>query len=365
MRAAWEALNVMWTLHGEQASGGKSARSELLYLDESYLDSRSVSVDVYEPHIKAKGTIAVFHGMSPYGKDDPRIVCFCQALCHVGFRIVSPDIQSIRKLKIEAQQISLVADILSAITQQRHLTLSGKLSVLAPSFSGAMCLAAAADERVKDCVISVCAIGAFTDVDSVMNYLLTNTDADPYGRYIVLKKIIPMVMQAKINENCLVLQQALDAAIQDNINETRRYSLEGKAERGSSIVLGQCIDKMSEEEAELVRRVLSDASYRQDLFASAKQTLSEELQALDIVSQIENLSAKVFLLHGRSDNVIPSEQSKLLYQKLKSMRKDVDLVVTPFISHGDTQFSLRQIPDIWRIVKGFSFFFEDHMAYQT
>ena len=362
MRAAWKALNIMWTLHGDQASGKKSARTEQLYLDRSDIDNQSISFDIYEPHIKARGCIAIFHGMSPFGKEDPRIVCFCQALCQVGFRVVAPDIQSIRSLKIEARQISLVADVLDALTRDKRVTTSGRLSVLAPSFSGGMCLAAAADERVRDRIISVCAIGAFTEVDSVMNYLLTNTDADPYGRYIVLKKIIPMVMEAKVNENCLALQQALDAAIQDNINETSQLDLAGKAAPGSSIVLGQCIDQMTQDEAKLVHRVLSDAEYRQYLFSKAKQTLSDELKAMDVVSQIDELSAKVLLLHGQADNVIPSGQSELLYHKLKSMKKDVDLVITPFISHGDTKFSLRQIPDVWRIIRGFSFFFEDHMA---
>lgn len=363
MRAAWQALNVMWTLHGEQASGEKSARSELLYLEGSDIDSSCVSVDVYEPHIKPKGCIAVFHGMSPFGKDDSRIVTLCQSLCHVGFRVVSPDVQSIKTLKIDPRQIDLVADILSALVDQSHLCSSGRLSVLAPSFSGAMCLAAAADERVKDRIISVCAIGAFTEVDSVMNYLLTDTDADPYGRYIVLKKIIPMVMEAKVNENCLALQQALDAAIQDNINETTLLDIENKPEPGSNITLGQCIDQLSQSEASLVHRVLSDSQYRELLFSKAKTPLSEELEALDIVSRLDDLSAKVFLLHGAADNVIPCGQSELLYRKLREMKKDVDLVVTPFISHGDTCFSLRQVFDVWRIVKGFSFFFEDHHAY--
>jgi dienelactone hydrolase len=364
MRAAWKALNVMWTLHSELASGEKSARAELINLDDASIDSRSVNVDVYEPHIKAKGTIVVFHGMSPFGKNDPRIVCFCQALCQVGFRVISPDIQSIRDLKIEAQQIKLVADILNSITRKSSLSSTGKVSVLAPSFSGAMCLAAAADERIKDRIISICAIGAFTEVDSVMNFLLTDDRADPYGQYIVLKKIIPMVMESKINENCLVIQQALDAAIQDNINETSLLDVEMKAVPGSSIALGQCIGDMSANEVELIRRVLEDASYREHLFSKAKRPLSDELEALDIVSQIDELSAKVLLLHGKQDNVIPSSQSELLYQKLKSKKKDVDLVVTPFISHGDTSFSLRQLPDVWRIVKGFSFFFEDHMTFQ-
>ena len=79
----------------------------------------------------------------------------------------------------------------------------------------------------------------------------------------------------------------------------------------------------------------------------------------DVMQNIAGLKARVFLLHGRDDNVIPCEQSERLYQQLKHLQKHVKLVVTPFIDHGDTAFHLRQVRDLARIIQGFSNYFRD------
>ncbi len=130
MGAAWQALQIMWTMHNDQASGEKSSTSYTLKIGEQLFDT-----DVYEPHLKCKGTIAVIHGMSPFGKEDRRIVMFCQTLSHVGFRVVAPDIQTIKNLEIDAKQISLISKLLDLIAKNKKFAPKGKISVLAPSFS--------------------------------------------------------------------------------------------------------------------------------------------------------------------------------------------------------------------------------------
>jgi len=305
-------------------------------------------VDVYEPHIKCRGVIAVIHGMSPFGKDDARIVVLCKALSQAGYRVLAPDIQSIKALHISSGQIDVIADVLEVFSSNADLCPSGRVSVLAPSFSGGMCLAAAAMPNIRDKIISVCAVGAFTHVESVMAYLLTDSSADPYGMYIVLKKILPLVIK-----DDSVLQRALDAAIKDNLNDF------------SEVELTNCLSALSAEEQNRISLLLNDARYRTSLFKASKPILEGELKALNIVSRLVDLKAKVFLLHGKEDKVIPSEQSEKLYEKLKQLDVPTGLVVSPFISHGDTHISLKQVPDLVRIIKGFSFFFDDlHTLYE-
>ncbi len=345
LHSVWQASQILWTLHNQSILGEKGKQQNYQYTSYAInVNGLPLEVDHYEPSAQYSGTLVVVHGMSPKGKQDPRVSALCYALCKVGYRVIAPDIDTIKQLTICPSQIEVIANILYEIANDKTITPSGNIGVLAPSFSGAMCIAAAALPNIKNQIKAVCAIGAFTEVDSVISYLLSNGTADPYGRFIVLKKIVPLVC----TENGL-FQGALDAAIQDNLNAIDFNEFTNAYNR--------YLSSLVESDRQKIRRLFHDAVYREQLFNTSKNVLSDELKALDIVKRIEGLSASVFLLHGLADSVIPCEQSQKLYQELKSLKKKAELVITPFISHGDTQFRLSQLPDMARIVQGFASYF--------
>lgn len=345
LHSVWQASQILWTLHSQTSSNCQEmSKNKLCRAYDIDIQGLTIQVDHYEPSSQYTGTVVVIHGMSPKGKQDPRVSALCFALSKVGYRVIAPDIDSIKQLIICPSQIDTIANIFYEIANNTSLTPSGTIGVLAPSFSGALCLAAASLPNIKDRVKAVCAIGAFTEVESVMSYLLKNGAADPYGRFIVLKKIVPLVC----SENGL-FQGALDAAIQDNLNEISFDEFTNAYNR--------YLSSLTESDRQKIRRLFHDTVYREQLFASSKLVLCEELKALDIVHRINDLSANVFLLHGFADSVIPCQQSERLYQELKALNKKAELVITPFLSHGDTQIRLSQVPDMARIVQGFASYF--------
>lgn len=341
LHSIWQAGKILWTLHAASELPVIMRKEMLLVLAHKLIE-----VDHYEPLITYRGTLVVVHGMSPKGKDDPRIVALCSALSQVGFRVLAPEISSIKALRIEASQVNELADIFQNIAEDAALTPSGKLGVLAPSFSGALSLAAASRPAVSGRIEAICAIGAFTQVDTVMSYLLLSQNADPYGRFIALKKIIPLIYP-----DDSLIQGALDAAIEDNLNARNIDDLNN--------ALNTYLKKIPGQDREDILRLFQDAHYRESLFSRSKGILSDELAAIDVMQNIAGLKAKVFLLHGRDDTVIPCEQSERLYRQLKQLQKNVELVVTPFIDHGDTAFHLRQLRDVAKIIQGFSSYFRN------
>lgn len=349
LHSVWQASQILLTLHSQskhqKALEGQSALGGgALFSYDIEVEGARIPVDHYESNAQYAGTLVVVHGMSPKGKQDPRVSALCYALSKVGYRVIAPEIESIKQLTICPSQIDAIAKILLAIVNDQIITPSGRIGLMAPSFSGAMCLAAASLPVIKDRIAAVCAIGAFTEVDSVMRYLLNDDAADPYGRFIVLKKIVPLVCA----EHSL-FQGALDAAIQDNLNEVAFDEF--------SNAYNCYLSTLAEQDRQKIRRLFHDAVYREQLFSSSKSVLSEELKLLDIVQRVQDLSANVFLLHGSRDSVIPSDQSEKLFKQLIASKKKVELVVTPFISHGDTRFRFSQLPDIAKIVNGFAGYF--------
>ncbi|UZE94545.1 alpha/beta hydrolase family protein [Alkalimarinus alittae] len=343
----WQASNVLWTLHSRaHLTSNDITESRFFCSYPIAVNDKEVMVDQYEPIEPYAGTLVVIHGMSPKGKQDPRVMLLCYALRRVGYRVIAPDIESIKNLMICSSQVGDIASTLSAIVKNKTLTPRGTIGLMAPSFSGGMCLAVASLPELKNHVTAVCAIGAFTEVNSVMNYLLNDDTADLYGRFIVLKKIVPLVC-----DDYALFEEALDAAIKDNLNEvnfdefTNAYNC--------------YLSSLTEQDRQKIRRLFHDVAYREQLFNSSKRYLSDELKGLDIISRIKDLSANVLLLHGNNDNVIPHHQSERLFHKLKDLKKKTELVVTPFISHGDTQFKLSQLTDIMKLIKGFSRYFRN------
>lgn len=339
LHSIWQAGQILWDLHTQADSFSDKPEESLLVLEHSLIE-----MDVYQARTEYRGTLVVVHGMSPKGKRDPRITALCNALSHVGFKVLAPEIISIKSLTIDAADIQTLAAIFQAVAENESHAPNGKIGVLAPSFSGAMALAAAAMPNVSERIEAICAIGAFTQVETVMKFLLQANEADAYGRFIALKKIIGILFPF---DN--PYKSALDAALDDNINE-RCIDAPDSALQGF-------LQSLNVDDRKQVNRLFQDAVYRDELFTASKAMLSEELAAINIIQHVDGLKARVFLLHGRSDMVIPCEQSKQLYRQLKSSRKKVDLVITPFINHGDTRFRLVQLPDVARIIQGFSVYF--------
>lgn len=334
----WQAGRMLWNLcraPAETPTKGEFRTCELEAGEGRF------SLDLYEPLSVYKGTLAVIHGMSPKGKADKRIQALCQALSGLGYRVVAPEIESIRKLQICPSQIDKISHILIGIANDRSMSPSGQIGVFAPSFSGGLCLAAASQPSVRERITAICTIGAFSEIESVMHYLLGNPLADSYGCFIALKKIVPLVC-----ENPGYLQEVLDAAINDNL------SPQPSQELASRLLL------MTKEQRHTSEKCLNDPAHRLTMFEQARKHLTDEFRVFDVVSMVEPLSARVLLIHGKSDNVINPVESVQLYAVLKSIRKQAHLVITPFLTHGDSVFNLRAVSDVVKIMRGFAWFFE-------
>lgn len=287
-------------------------------------------------------TIVFFHGMSILGKRDKRVRDFCQALCDTGFRVLVPDIPSVRATVIDPNQVDEIATIIQSILARPDLNSSGKLAVVGPSFTGSLLLAAVARPVCRDHISAVLSIGGYSDVEKVADYLLTAPDIDPYGRYIVLKNYLPKIMDFSP-----ALKKALELAISDNFHHhpPEKQELPGH------------LAKMNKKDRALYDTIINDNDWRKARVADIRKAHAGDFHALQIQNQIDGLRAPVFLLHGADDNVIAPSQSVELTRLLRARRHPVACVLTPFLSHGDSSLHLKDLPEVWKLLRGFQFYF--------
>lgn len=356
MRATKQAVQVILAMQKPGVTPVGPTHTQWLECEGGH----QVPLDVYEPAARYRGTIVVVHGMTIEGHRDDRIISLAHSLTRGGFRVAAPNLSCIQALQISDRQIGHIAQVVEAILAERALCPTGRVSLLAPSFSGSLSLSAACQPSINRHVDAVCAIGAFGQVESVMQFLLADDEADPYGRYIVLKKLLPATTDASRK----YLFDALDAAIHDNI-QASRVLRQPAAFSGAPERLSTALSGMSADERSHVEKLLGDKHLRLKVLEEATPALSEEFRMLNVATHLENLEARVFLLHGSGDRVIPSQQSEQLSHQIRHHNKAGSLLVSPLLSHADTALNLKLLGDVWRMVNGFAYYFRHVGGYRN
>lgn len=304
------------------------------------------SAELYLPAEKDPATIIFLHGMSPLGISDPRQVKAAEALRAAGFRVICPEVADIRNLRVTAESIEVFVRLVEAILTDPALCPTGRAALFAPSFSGAICLKAAVDPRIADSLSAVCALGAFSRIERSLHYLMHTDDADAYARLIILANFLPRL---KIGKN---LGRYYLAAAHDNWNMTasRNKNLSGFTETNRA---ANELRRLSSREKNLIKRLENERPFRHEIGEKLLAVMQDTLAAYNVADVAHDVRAPVFLLHGAKDDVIPARESTELYPLMQNAR----LVVSPFIGHADTAVSLKRLPDVWRLVAGFAWYF--------
>ena len=327
------------------------SHSQVSVIHRRYADlpagKEALHSSIYDSPKSGAVPIVFLHGMSPLGISDPRQVRAVHALVHAGFRVICPEIPAIRNLHIEAGSITDFIALLKNILADRSLTPTGRLALFAPSFSGAICLRAASETGLADKISAACAMGSLAGIRGSMEYLFLSTEADAYARYIVLANYLPLV------KKYAVLGRVFAAMAQDNWSENAAENplMPGIRRTGYTQEALRKLKPAQRKQAEMLR---DNSSYRAQVFAELLPYMEKEISAYDVLSVAPKIAAPVFLLHGADDNVIPTQESVQLSAHLLKSR----LVISPFVGHGDSKVSIRRVPDIFRLINGFAWYFQ-------
>ena len=296
------------------------------------------------PPDRAQGepeTILVVHGMAFRGHQDPRMINYCRILSGLGFQVVAPHYEEIARLEITRKSIDRIAATIQAVTRDPSLCPRGRLSFFSGSFSGGMCLAAAARSSNREKVNALLIAGSPARFDTTLRYLLGQEDIDEYGAMIIFKNYSRIYPGGGPE-----LARAFELAALD-------LSFKPPPAR-----LPAYLESLPPKKRELFSRIRNDREFRlncMDRILEKRKNLQSELSAVEL---IDGIRAAVVLLHGEDDIVVPPQESALLYERLREMNADALLEITPLLSHERRRISLRALFRIWPLIKAFRHFFE-------
>jgi pimeloyl-ACP methyl ester carboxylesterase len=314
---------------------------------ELTLSSGKTPLLLYKPAKKEKGLIISLTGFSMHGYQDKRIALVNNTFAKLGYRVITPKINTIDDLLIHPSGIDEVKEVINQITGDSFLNPNKFLpAVFAPSFTAGIAALAIAEMPVNS-VSSFCLIGGFCDFESTIQFALTNEkNADDYGMHILMKNFL----KYEVGNN-----SALEALI--------HTALEDNGLKRKEPLLPSLIAQTDETTVELYNKIRYNTEYRSEVIMRAWTKIPDFAiwkDRLDLSKHAHKITCPVTIIHGKDDNVIPSSESILLYSLLKDKNPNIHLEVSNLLDHGDMKVGFKIFSEITSLAKAFNYFM-DHI----
>jgi len=305
----------------------------LVRLEGHGLDIQEVTLSTTQGPVRARlyvprgvahppGMVLV-HGIHHLGIDEPRLMNFARAAASDGFSVLTPEIAALADYHVDGASIVTIGES-TAWLQQRLDT--GPVTIVGVSFAGGLSLLAACDPLYAPHIRALVLMGAYDNLGRVARFLATSQAELPDGRmepyaahdygaavfvYSNLDKFFPANDVAVAHDALRdwLWERPSDAqALFPRLSPASRDTME--------ILLARQIGRL--------RPKLLDAIQADD----------SQLSAISPEGKLAALHAPVFLLHGATDDIIPSTETLWLENEIPKTYLRAALITRAF-SHVD------------------------------
>jgi pimeloyl-ACP methyl ester carboxylesterase len=275
--------------------------------------------------------MVVVHGLHQLGMEEPRLVNFAKSLAETGVEVLTPQVDALTDYRVVPESIDVIG---SSAQQLSHLVGGQQVGVLGLSFAGGLSLMAAAEPQYAEAIGFVAAVGAQDDVQRVEHYLLEGQTKWPDGR--------PLTTPPHEYGWLILIYSHPEDFFAPLDVETARNSIRLllHEEIKGSEALAQ---KLSPDGQKLMTAIFQHQrdGFRATLEADLDSHSAEAL-AVSPHGRLQGLKAKVLLVHGEGDDVIPPSETKWLAKDIPAQDLQAAL-----ISRSISHVSLERQPG-WR-----------------
>ena len=313
------------------------------------VDGRAHTGDLYLPtHAEPLAGIVLVPGAVPQGKDDPRLVAFATTLARARFAVLAPQLSGVRELRVGPSDAREVADAFAWLASRPELAPGGRAGIGAFSYAVGPAVLAALEHDIRERVRFIVAVGGYHDLFRAIRFFTTGhfeedgkagyVTPDDYGR-------LAFAYGAKAYLRAPRDHQLIEA-------------IAGRKQRNRSADVADLVVGLSQEaKAVYALAVNTDPARFPTLLAGLPPAMLADLDALSLHNKdLGQLRARLLLIHGRNDNLIPYPESMALAQAAPKGKARVWLINRILghvdLSLGDAfswQFISQELPDLWRM----------------
>ncbi len=326
-------------------------RTRTVTTEDLHIATRDGPIDarLYEPSPPGRHTAVVFPGVHGGGVDEPRLALFCGRLASTGLTVICAPLPGLREYRITGQSTDMIEDVTAWAAGNRRLTPEGRVGLVGVSFAGGLALVAAGRPSLADRLEVVVSVGGYGDLPRALRYLCTGRLPDgtyrkphEYGLAVVALAAAPhLVPAAEVPALEHAIRLYLDASLNAGSDRARAAALLGQARAAGAAM---------PEPGRSIVQAMTDADVRRlgDLLEPVVDKLGQDPALSPDRSPITH--APVFLIHGSTDNVIPSSETPLEAADLiRRGNPQVQWLLTPLLSHADLVGPLHPA-DAWRLI---------------
>ncbi len=270
------------------------------------VDDRRSAGDLYLPGDRAEAGLVLVPGAAVNGKDDPKFVAFAESLARARFAVLVPEIPNLRQLKVRATDARKIADAARHLASFAAAGEGAPVGVVAVSYAAGPAVMAAAAPDARDRIRFVAAIGGYYDLEAVITFFTAGVyreapggpwqtaDPNPYGKWVYLRSNSDFI---SLPRDRRLLQEMAERKL-DDLRADISHLAAGLSPEGRSIY------------ALLQNR---DPAEVERLISVLPQRVRAEIRALDLKNlDFSDVSARILLIHGRDDKIIPYSESLAL-----------------------------------------------------
>jgi acetyl esterase/lipase len=307
--------------------------------------SEERAADLYRPPQDARAGIVLVPGVVARGRRDPRVVTLANTLARLDFTVLVPDLQGVRHYRMRATDVREVADSFAWLASRPALAPPGHIGIAGFSYGAGPVLLAALQPDIRDRVRFVLAVGGYYSLENVVTYITTGyyrTDQTAGNAVSATGRLSPHPYSEAV-------------FIRSNLDFLERSVDRGFFQGYAAYITG---DRMDEYEDEPVPAYLApDAQAFYDLLTNhlpaqvpvlldrLPPRMRTELEGINPAAHdLSRMRADVILLHGRSDNLIPSTESVALADALPAGQ--VQLFLIDGLAHVNLRPKAHDVPQL-------------------
>jgi pimeloyl-ACP methyl ester carboxylesterase len=301
---------------------------------------RDYRAHLYEPGEPPLAAMVLIHGAAEAGPEDPRLVAFAETLARARFRVLVPDIESLRELRVQAGDADAVAHAVDYLSGDPQLAPPGAVGMAAVSYAVGPMLLAALRPGVGERVDFVVGVGGYHSLERVITFFTTgwfeldgerhHRTPNEYGKWLFVRSNAERVDDPG---DRTLLQRIAERRLRDPRSDVADLV----AQLG---VEGHAVHALAAN---------TDPARVPELIERLPAPLRRELSALDLVDKgLPRLRARAILVHGRDDAIIPFSESVQLARTLPRDRARLYLVQG--LHHVDIDPGARDLWRLWRAV---------------
>jgi dienelactone hydrolase len=302
----------------------------------------NVPARFYRPDGGFDRTVLLVPGIHAMGIDEPRLTALAKDVAGSGIGVMTMALPDLMRYEITPRSTDVIEDAVKSLSERRELAPDGRVGIIGISFAGGMSIVAASRSSIRDRAAFVLSFGGHADLPRVIRYLCTGEaphvegiEIHPphdYGVAVVLYGMTPRVVPP---EQVEPLREGIRTFLWGS-----QLTLVDQKKADATFAKAREMAKALPEPSATYLKHVNDRNVK--ALGPVLVPHIAEVAAHEAISPQRTDStpaAPVYLLHGAGDTVIPTVESHLLAQHLRSRNTDVRLLLSRLITHAETDKS--------------------------